>query len=79
MHLTFGNRLSYQSWTRALSDLPLRGDSAESWNTLLENEEIQIDLSNVGFADFIILGRRAMFDLRIRECRSDYLGPAANW
>jgi hypothetical protein len=53
MRIAFGNRLSAQSWVRAEADLasePIqRGD--------LLRGELEVDLSAVGFADFIILGR----------------------
>jgi hypothetical protein len=54
MRITFGNRLSAQSWSRA-EDV-LAGESLHP-KDLLRGEGLEVDLSAVGFTDFIILGR----------------------
>lgn len=54
MRISFGNRLSAQSWARAEADLARQRLSPRD---LLRGEGIDVDLSAVGFADFVILGR----------------------
>jgi hypothetical protein len=53
MRISFGNRISAQSWELALSQMDRQRSTIDS----AKNEAVEIDLSAAGFADFIILGR----------------------
>src|SRR5262245_43551483 len=55
MRITFGNRLSAQSWEVALGDFA--SPSQRIIGSTSSGDTLEFDLSEVGFADFIILGR----------------------
>jgi orotate phosphoribosyltransferase len=57
--LAFARRLSAESWAATLKQLPLL--SASEWPTNLDGSELCIDLSAVGFADFVTLGQLLIF------------------
>jgi hypothetical protein len=50
MQISFGNRLSAQSWANAETQ-------ALNPNNRVRGDRLEVDLSAVGFADFVILGR----------------------
>jgi hypothetical protein len=58
MELKFENRLNSQSWDAALADLAL---DRHDWQELVTNAQVTIDMSRVGFADFVTLGRLIIF------------------
>jgi predicted regulator of Ras-like GTPase activity (Roadblock/LC7/MglB family) len=57
MRISFGNRISAQSWDRALAELELTLQESSHAGNQSSARPLDFDLSAVGFADFIILGR----------------------
>jgi orotate phosphoribosyltransferase len=57
MRVSFGNRISAQSWDRALAELALAAQASPHVDPQSIEQPLDIDLSAVGFADFVVLGR----------------------
>jgi hypothetical protein len=57
MRVSFGNRISAQSWDRALAELALAVQASPPGDRQSIGQPLDIDMSAVGFADFIVLGR----------------------
>ncbi|RZU48792.1 hypothetical protein EV385_0516 [Krasilnikovia cinnamomea] len=69
--LTFGVRLNDQSWSTALATLPSRFSESSHREGALRNERVQVDLSEVGYADFVTLGRLLVFVRSVTDAGAD--------
>src|SRR5690348_15574907 len=61
IEMRFGTRLSASSWARALGDVQQAVGERWRHEGALTNEHIFVDLSEVGFADFVTLGHLLIF------------------
>ncbi|GAB1690587.1 hypothetical protein [Krasilnikovia sp. M28-CT-15] len=69
--LTFGTRLNAQSWATALATLPNRFSEGSHREGALRNDRVLVDLGEVGYADFVTLGRLLVFVRSVANAGAD--------